>query len=72
MNLVSVKVFPNASKKSVVKKTDGVIEIRLTASPEKGKANKMTAEILANFFGVPVSQIKLVKGARNRNKLFSV
>ncbi|MFA5052919.1 MAG: DUF167 domain-containing protein [Parcubacteria group bacterium] len=69
---LSVKVFPNSPKNSLVKKGDDVFEIRLTASPERGKANKAAAKMLAEFFRVPVSQVKLLKGARDRNKLFSL
>jgi len=72
MSLVSVKVFPNSPKKSVVKKNDGSLELRFSAVPEKGKANKVVMELVAGFFGVSPSKIRIVKGARARNKLLSV
>jgi len=72
MNFISVKAFPNSSKKSVVKKDDGSLELRFSTIPEKGKANKAVIGLVADFLGVSPSKIKIVKGARIRNKLLSI
>lgn len=35
-------------------------------------ANKATIRLLSSYFGVPPSRIRLVRGARSRNKIFEV
>jgi len=70
--IISVKVFPNSPKKSVVKKEDGSLEVRFSAVPEKGKANERLLDLVSEFFGVSPSRVKILKGAASRNKLLSV
>lgn len=49
---------------------DGSIRLRarVTAAPEKGKANKALLKLLAAQFGISVSQMHLAAGAASRNK----
>jgi len=70
--IISVKVFPNSPKKSVVKTEDGSLEVRFSAVPEKGKANERLLDLVSEFFGVSPSRVKILKGAASRNKLLSV
>jgi hypothetical protein len=72
MTLISLKVFPKSVKKSVLRKKDGSLEARFSAVPEKGKANKIAIDMVAEFLGIPASRIKIIKGARERNKLISI
>lgn len=72
MSFIPVRVFPNSPKRSVVKKDDGSLELRFSAVPEKGKANKIVMELVAGFFGISPSKIRIVKGARTKNKLLSI
>lgn len=47
-------------------------KIYVTAPPEDGKANKKVIELLAEYFKVPKSQIRIVKGEISRNKIVEI
>ena len=70
--LVKIKVFPNSKKEEVIKKSKDAFEIRVKEKPLKGKANKRVVEILSLYFKIPKTKIKIVKGFRERNKIFEV
>jgi uncharacterized protein YggU (UPF0235/DUF167 family) len=42
---------------------------RVTAVPEKGKANQAMIKLLAKAWDVPRSQLTVVAGAKGRNKI---
>jgi uncharacterized protein (TIGR00251 family) len=68
---IKVKVVPKSSKVSVEEK-DGVFHVKLTAPPEKGKANKQLVEVLAKHFGVKKSSVKILKGGTSHNKVVEI
>ncbi|MFH1049146.1 MAG: DUF167 domain-containing protein [Patescibacteria group bacterium] len=47
-------------------------KVYVTAAPEKGKANKKMIELLAEYFKVSKSQIRIVKGEISRNKIVEI
>jgi uncharacterized protein (TIGR00251 family) len=51
---------------------DGTLKVRLAAVPQKGKANQVLIEFLAEILGVTPSKIELVAGHTGRNKLVTV
>lgn len=70
---VSIEVKPGAKKRSVViDDVRGVIVVRTTAVPERGKANKDVVDILAEHFNVPKSNIALLRGGTSKRKLFKI
>lgn len=48
------------------------LEVRVCAAPEKGKATKAAAKVLAAFFDVPKSAVVLKTGATSRHKRFEL
>lgn len=48
------------------------LEVRVCAAPEKGKATKAAAKVLAAFFNVPKSAVVLKAGATSRHKRFEI
>ena len=74
--LIFVKVFPQ-SKFDAIEKLyidDGRLSvvIRVTATPEKNKANKAVVKILSKHFKISKSSFDLIKGDTCRNKIFRV
>jgi uncharacterized protein (TIGR00251 family) len=65
---IKVKVKPGASKNEVKKIDENLYEVKTTTIPEKGKANEKVIELLSDFFDVPKSKIKIVKGQASREK----
>jgi hypothetical protein len=69
--MFSVFVVPNA-KKAAVEKEGDVLRVRLTSPPEKGKANKELIDVLADYFSVRKSDVKIVSGLKSRNKTVQI
>lgn len=70
--LIKVKVFPNSKKRKIIEKSKDNFEIKVRAKPIKGLANKAVANVLSLYFKIPASKIKLVKGFKQRNKIFEI
>lgn len=70
--LLTVKVQTRSKTPGVERLGEGAYRVRVAAAPEKGRANRETAERLAGFLGVPVSRLTLVRGAASSGKLFRV
>ncbi len=70
--LIKVKVFPGAKKEEIVKKSEDNFEISVKEKPEMGMANKAVAALLAYYFEIPRQKVRMVKGARERNKIFEI
>jgi uncharacterized protein (TIGR00251 family) len=48
------------------------MQVTLTQPPEKGRANKQLIEVLAKYFKIQKNQVKLISGARSRNKVVEI
>ncbi|MBU0476624.1 DUF167 domain-containing protein [Patescibacteria group bacterium] len=70
--LIKVKVFPGSKKEKIVKKTEDSFEVMVREKPIKGMANQAVINLLEFYFKVPKQEIKLIKGFRQRNKIFEV
>ena len=70
--LIKIKVFPNAKEEEVIKKSEDSFEIYVKAKPIMGLANKAVARLLSLHFEISESKIKLIKGFRERNKIFEI
>ncbi len=69
---IKAKVFPNSKKQEIVEKAKDSFEIKVKEKPEKGAANKAAINILSLRLGVPAGKISLIKGARQKNKIFVI
>jgi len=57
-----VKVVPGSSKTQIAGEFDGMLKVRVSAPPEKGKANKCLTEYLAKIFAVKKNDVRVVSG----------
>jgi uncharacterized protein (TIGR00251 family) len=69
--LVSVNVVPRA-KENVVNVRSGSLVVRVTVAAEDGKANERVIELLAEYWGIAKSRLRLVRGQRSRRKQIEV
>ena len=67
-----VRVQPKASKDTVGGVKDGTVQVSVKATPEKGKANKAVADLLADALGAPKSAVVIVRGQASRYKWIQV
>ncbi len=63
---------PRAGKNEVTKISEGEYKVKVTAVPEKGKANVAVIKILADHFGTPKSSINIIGGKSTRVKLIEI
>ena len=69
---LKVKVFPNSKKEEIIKKSEDEFEIKVKEKAEKGKANKRVKEVLAKYLNISEEKLVLVRGAKQRNKIFKI
>ncbi|MCD6284020.1 DUF167 domain-containing protein [bacterium] len=70
--LIKVKVFPNSKKEEIIKKSEDSFEIKIKEKPVGGRANRAVCMCLSDYFKIPENRIRLIKGFRQRNKIFEV
>jgi uncharacterized protein len=69
---IYVKVTPRAGKNEVLKISEGEYKVKVTAPPEKGKANEKVVELLAYHLAVPKSSVKIIAGKTARTKIIDI
>ncbi len=67
-----VTVKPRAKTEEVRKTDDSQYIASVHAPPQEGKANKALIELLANYFSVPKSSVRIIRGQTSRKKLIEV
>ena len=70
---ISAKVKPNSRyREEVVANDDGSLTVYTKAPAIEGRANLAAIKLLAKYYGVAPSRVKLVRGATSRNKVFEI
>lgn len=69
---IHVTVKPNAKKSEVIKVADGEYRALVSAPAQDGKANLALIGLLAEYFKVPKTTIKLLRGHAARHKLIEI
>ena len=69
---ISVKVKPNAKQEKIEKTGERDFLVWVKEKPQEGKANQAVIRVLAKYFGVPKSEVILLKGQTSREKVFEV
>ena len=72
MARIQIKVVPKASRDRVAGTIGDAIKVCVTAPPERGKANKAVAAVLAKALGVPRSAVRIVAGATSQRKTVEI
>lgn len=67
-----MRVTPRARHNEITGVINGALQVRTTAPPADGKANKAVTRMLAQLLGIAPSRISLLRGATHRNKQFLV
>jgi uncharacterized protein (TIGR00251 family) len=68
---IKVKVKPNSKTEELSREGDSFI-VNVKEPPKEGKANQAVIKLLAEHFGVPQSQVRILNGLKNRNKVIEV
>lgn len=70
--LIRVKAFPNSGKEEIIKKSEIFFEVRVREKPIGGLANEAIIRALASYFKVLPSCLRVVRGRKQRNKIFEL
>ena len=67
---ITVRVIPRAKINRIEVQPDGIVRVHTTTAPTDGKATADVIKMLAEYYNVPKTSIKLVRGATSRDKIF--
>ncbi len=67
-----VRVQPKASSDQVAGYREGVLQLRVTAPPDKGRANAAAVALLAEALGVAKSRVRIIRGQTSWDKVMTV
>jgi uncharacterized protein (TIGR00251 family) len=68
---IHVKVKPNSTTEEVSQAGDSFI-VKVKEPPKEGKANQAVIKLLAEHFGVPQSQVRILSGFKSKNKVIEI
>lgn len=60
-----VKVVPGSSKTQIMGILDGMLKVKVSAAPEKGKANQCLVSFLAKKLALKKNAIEIISGQTN-------
>ena len=66
--ILSVKAQPGARKDEIAGEWANSLKVRVTAPPEKGRANEAIVRLLAEKLGLKKSAIRVISGETSRDK----
>lgn len=68
----AVRLIPRASRSAVAGVREGVLQVRVTAAPVDGAANRALLELLAKALRLGVTGIRIESGGTSSRKRLSV
>ena len=68
---IQVRVKPNSKTEQVNQEGNNFV-VKVKELPKEGKANQAVIKLLAEHLGVPQSQVRILSGFKNRNKIIEV
>jgi|TARA_R110001592_G_scaffold18110_2_gene75650 uncharacterized protein YggU (UPF0235/DUF167 family) len=73
---LTVKVTPNAGDNSIslpgATGPAGILLVRVTATPENGKANAAVLKLLSKALGLPKTSLEIIRGNNARIKVIAI
>jgi uncharacterized protein len=69
---LNVKVVPGSSRDQIVGWLGDALKIKVTAPPDKGKANKAVIDLLAETLGIPAADIQIKSGHSSPSKVVTI
>ena len=69
---IRVRLTPRAARDEIAGWRGELLRVRVTAPPIGGRANAALERLLADALGVPKSAVRVVSGARGREKTVAI
>ncbi len=70
--IVKVRVIPRARQNKVTVDSDGTVRVHTVAAPADGQANDAIIKMLAKYYDVPKTSIKIIRGQTSRDKFIEL
>lgn len=67
-----MRLRPRAHKDELIGIHEGALQVRVSAPPVDGKANKALCRLIAKRVGVAPSRVSVVRGEKSRDKVVQV
>jgi len=67
----NIRVIPHSKQNKVVE-GEGALRVYTTTAPENGRANDAVIKLLSEYFDIPKSRIKILRGLTGRDKVVAV
>ena len=68
---IRIKVRPGSKTEELSREGDSFIA-KVKEPPKEGRANQAVIKLLAEHFGVPQSQVRILSGFKSRSKIVEV
>lgn len=68
----NILVKPGSKKGPLVENLGDDLVVYLREKPHDGEANEALIKVLAGYFGVAKTSVKIVSGAKSRNKVIEI
>jgi uncharacterized protein (TIGR00251 family) len=69
---LTVKVVPGSSRDQIVGWLGDALKVKVTAPPEKGRANEAVVSLLAERLGLPADAVAVVSGHSSPAKVIFI
>jgi hypothetical protein len=70
--IFNIRVIPRARVNSITADADGTLRVHTTTAPTDGKANDAVIRALSEYWKIPRSQIRIVRGQTSHNKVVEI
>ncbi len=70
--IIKVRVIPRARQNKVTVDADGTVRVHTVSVPADGQANEAVVKMLAKYYDVPKTSIKIIRGQTCRDKVIEI
>ncbi|MCM8792678.1 MAG: DUF167 domain-containing protein [Candidatus Omnitrophica bacterium] len=69
---IFVKVKPKAKQEKIEKISESQFRVWVKEPPQQGRANKKVIELVADYFNIAKSKVKIVSGISSKQKCIEI
>lgn len=69
---IKVKIVPGASNSGIIGWLGDTLKVRISAPPEKGKANAAIVALISDALHVPECSVHIVSGRNSQRKMIEI
>lgn len=70
--IIKARIIPNSSRNQIVGWFKDQLKIKISAPPERGKANQKLINFLSEKWNIPKHSIQIIKGHKKRDKVIEI